>query len=214
MVRILINYYIDSDADRNNELLLCLEENCGNSEVDEVCCFTDVDTPKFDSVTKINFVGRPSFQDFFQYINKVAEPNDISIICNSDIFLWAKDVSLIKHNLKTNECYALSRYDFNHNGGPTLFDRADSQDTWVFRGKIDVPKSCQYHLGKAGIDNAIAERLNSAGYEVKNPSKSIKTYHVHTTNIRRYNPTDAVEKPYLLITPHKLNEKPQYRTIP
>ncbi len=213
MVRILINYYVDPNPDRNEELLLCLKENCNNSEVDEVCCFTEVDPPDFGSVEKINFGGRPSFQDFFQHINRVAEFNDISIICNSDIYLTAKDISLIKHNLKPDECYVLSRYDLNHDGEAVLFDRADSQDTWVFRGKINVPKSCRYNLGKAGIDNAIAERLHSAGYEVKNPSKSIKTYHVHTTNIRRYNPTDAIEKPYLLVAPHKLNENPQYRTI-
>jgi hypothetical protein len=213
MVRLLINYYVDPDFERNEELLICLANNCQNSEIDEVCCFTEVEPPDFGSVEKVNFGGRPTFEDFFHYINRVAEPNDISIICNSDIFFNSKDVKMIKANLQTHECYTLSRYDLDEKGNAVLFDRADSQDAWVFRGRVKTPKSCRYHMGKPGIDNAIAERLQTAGYTVKNPSKSIKSYHVHVTNLRRYNRVETIEKPYLLITPHLIGETPQYRTI-
>lgn len=213
MVRLLINYYVDPDYARNEELLVCLATNCGNSEIDEVCCFTEVEPPDFSCIEKVNFGGRPTFQDFFYYINRVAEPNDVSIICNSDIFFMPKDIKMIKDNLKSNECYALSRYDLDNDGRQILFDRADSQDSWAFRGKVNVPKLCRYHMGKPGIDNAIAERLQTAGYTVKNPSKSIKSIHVHTTNLRRYKHSETIEKPYLLIAPHLIGETPQYRRI-
>jgi hypothetical protein len=46
-----------------------------------------------------------------------------------------------------------------------------------------------------------------------NPSKSIKTKHLHLSNIRNYNRKTTVPKPYLLIKTHFLNETPINRII-
>ena len=97
--------------------------------------------------------------------------------------------------------------------GDKLFDRDDSQDAWVFRGLVGYVDGAKETLGRAGIDNAIADRLSKKGYTVLNPSRTIKSFHLHKTQIRRYNPMDTVSKPYLLIKPHYINEKPQYRWI-
>lgn len=53
-------------------------------------------------------------------------------------------------------------------------------------------------------DNAIANRLENAGYNVLNPSKDIRTFHLHNSGIRNYTSKDRVPPPYKLIHPHNL----------
>jgi hypothetical protein len=189
MIRLFINTYTDKNEARNKEL--------------EKCYAINQEVFGLENVISFNF--RLPFSDFFAMINLVAQKDDISIIANSDIYF---DTLYGIGNLKENEVYALSRWDGNH-----LYDREDSQDAWVFKGKIKTVANCNFGLGIPGCDNAIAERLQRAGYTVLNPSKSIKTIHLHSSNIRNYDRRTTVPKPYLLIKPHYLNEDPSYRSI-
>ena len=210
MVRIIQNYYIDPIPKRQEEIENCLYMNMV-SGADEVVLFTE-DSPVGDKIVVVPFKGRPTFNDYLHYINLVADEDDVSIICNSDIFFLPKDIAVIHTKIRYDEAYVLSRWDVTGKGD-VLFDRDDSQDTWVFKGKVGYVEDADEPLGKAGIDNAIAERLQRKGYTVLNPSKTVKSFHLHKTQIRRYNPIDAVSKPYLLVKPHYINEKPQYRWI-
>jgi hypothetical protein len=190
MIRLFINQYTDKNPARNKELEKCFTINQNYFGFENV----------------ITFNTRLPFSDFFAIVNLCSEENDISIIANSDIYF--EGLSGID-NIQGNEVYALSRWD-----GNTLYDHEDSQDAWVFRGKIKPIPDCNFGLGIPGCDNAIAERLHRAGYTVLNPSKSIKAIHLHSSNIRNYNRrTMVVPKPYLLIKPHFLDETPSHRFI-
>jgi hypothetical protein len=189
MIRLFINTYTDKNEARNKEL--------------EKCYAINQEVFGLENVISFNF--RLTFSDFFAMINLVAQKDDISIIANSDIYF---DTLYGIGNLKENEVYALSRWD-----GNTLYDREDSQDAWVFRGKIKPIPDCNFGLGVPGCDNAIAERITRSGYTVLNPSKSIKAMHLHSSNIRNYDHRTVVSKPYLLIKPHYLNETPSHRSI-
>lgn len=196
MIRLLINKYKDLNPKRNNELEMCLKRNIQSFGSNGVI-FSRVD--------------RPTFSDLFYQINLSAEPEDITVIANSDIYFE----SIFDFNLiQANQVYALSRWDWQA-GKATLYDHEDSQDVWAFRGKIKPVSDCDFGLGVPGCDNAIAERLQRAGYTVLNPSRSIKSIHLHTSNVRNYNPktAKAVDKPYLLIKPHFYNETPSYRNL-
>jgi len=64
-------------------------------------------------------------------------------------------------------------------------------------------EGADFTLGIAGCDNKIAHLLNKH-YTLKNPSLSIKTYHLHNTNIRNYINFSHVERlppPYFTIKP-------------
>jgi hypothetical protein len=55
-------------------------------------------------------------------------------------------------------------------------------------------------------DNSIAHLLSVAGYEVKNPSRTLKTFHFHITNIRNYTnisgqAINVIPPPYKLLPP-------------
>jgi hypothetical protein len=149
---------------------------------------------------------RPTFNDIFDKIaldSKEAKNDDVFIFMNTDIFLY--DLSQFIQVGGENVAYALSRYD-KINGQTILFDRSDSQDTWVFFGKTNINLSIPINFGIAGCDNRLAHEIEKSGYVVKNPSKSIKTIHYHESNIRNYiNSQGVVENrippPYKLVEP-------------
>jgi hypothetical protein len=188
MIRLFFNYYEDKNVTRKKEIDLCLHKNTQNPLVNLIV---------IESQDKL------TYSYFFQRINTITNDNDINIICNSDIFL-DETISLAEEHLQKKhpkEMYALSRWDWN-NGKPAHFHRQDSQDTWIVRGKVQQVYG-DFTLGKSGCDNRIAHEFKKAGYIVSNPSRSIKTYHVHASGIRNYsrNRNDAVPGPYFTIDP-------------
>lgn len=184
-IRLFYNYYVDENAQRRKEIDFCLKQNINNPLIDTIVLESEIN---------------PTFDFFIEKINLLSNEDDINIICNSDIFL-DDTIQLVK-NIKKKEFYALSRYDWNNNSS-SFFDMANSQDTWIFRGKVDNV-SANFQLGKLGCDNRIAHEFKMAGYTVTNPSKSIKTYHVHNSNIRRYTEKERINGTYLFIKPTSL----------
>jgi hypothetical protein len=195
MTRLFVNVYTDKNEARNAELVECLAAN----------------KESFDEVVEIH--GRPTYREYFEKINEVAQDDDISIVSNLDIVFEIGSFHMINGYLKANEVYALSRWDLKKSGDIVHFDRDDSQDAWCFRGKVTIPNDCDFGTGECGCDNAIADRLEKAGYRVLNPSKDIMTLHIHTSEVRNYTRKDTISPPYLLVKPHHINENPIYRTV-
>ena len=94
--------------------------------------------------------------------------------------------------------FALLRYEYNQddiNKSLIFGPRFDSQDTWIFHSnfipKKDEEKVFNFEFGKPGCDNKFIYLLNILGYEVLNDPGLIKTYHVHTTELRDYTKEEA-----------------------
>ena len=94
-------------------------------------------------------------------------------------------------------CISLTRWETS----PNLFflNRRDSQDCWIFKGKINHIQS-DFFTGIPGCDNAIADRIARAGYDIINPSRTIKSYHVHKSSERNYG-NQKVPMPYKFLQP-------------
>jgi len=80
-----------------------------------------------------------------------------------------------------------------------------SQDVWIFNNKINKSINADFSLGVLGCDNRLSFLLNESGYNVTNPSKTIRCIHRHNSNIRNYtrdyyDPNYCrVSEPYLFI---------------
>jgi hypothetical protein len=184
MIRLFVNWYEDANKERQKEIDLCLRKNLANPLL---------------NVIVIESQEKLTYSSFFKRVNNLAQANDISIIANSDIFF--DETIALSDRLRAYEVFALSRWEWYGEGQPANFcNRQDSQDAWIFRGIIRQVNG-DFTLGKAGCDNRIAYEFTAAQYKVLNPSKSIKTYHVHNTGIRNYNPNDVVPQPYYCIPP-------------
>lgn len=175
-VNLFFNWY--KNPERQHEIDFCLQKN---REV-------------FDNVTVVQ--GRPTFDQLFQATKLFS--NSVNCFCNSDIYFT--DLSQIR-NIKENECYALSRYD-QKDGYVSFFNRADSQDAWVFKGAVKNVQA-PFPMGLWGCDNRLAYEIKRAGYDLKNPSLSIKTIHLHAIDRRNHKrtPENTVPGPYLCLTP-------------
>jgi hypothetical protein len=186
-MNLFINWYESPAKSRLDELAYCTHVNEGN--------------PLIGKIYKLD--GRPTFKEFFDYVNTHCDEKDINIISNTDIYF---DESLrLARGITPDECFALSRWDLIGDGKVKHFNRWDSQDCWIFRGKIKEVKNCDFTMGVPGCDNAIADRLAKAGYVVINPSLDIKTYHLHLSRIFTYNSgTKRIPEPYKMVTPCKL----------
>lgn len=172
---------------RQREIDECLKRNLENNGIDKVfvVCETEceINHPK---LVKIHVDERPTYNTFFAEIDKYADDDTISILCNGDIYFDEANVRKLKGINFSNRALALSRYEVDINGHAKLFNYEWSQDTWIVRGK---PKAieCNSTLGVMACDNRFAFELKKAGYDVFNPSRDIATFHLHQSGVRGYN---------------------------
>lgn len=217
-INLFTTYFISENKDRQRELDYAIVKNVDFFDTVNVIADT-IDASKlkamltFKSKAEVRYFekgGKPTFDDFFAIIAQVGKEDEINIIANSDIvFSKDEDYSPYFNWLKEypQSCLALSRWDYNVKTQQfEHFNRADSQDVWVFYG---VPKGINgaFQLGKAGIDNRMAHEIQAAGYRVLNPSVKFRTFHIHLTEYRTYVGEDGraketVPPPYLLVEPY------------
>jgi hypothetical protein len=206
VINLFIPYYTDQSIHRQEEIDLCLAYNWQNALIDKIYLVTEdirvYNNGKMeDEKTSVILIQeRPTYNTMFEVINSVTGPEDWNVLINSDIYL--DDTIEHIHNFSYDCFLSLSRWDVDKSGNATHFNRWDSQDTWIFKGNARK-MNADFYQGTAGCDNAIADRAERAGYRVLNPSKTIKTYHLHNSGARNYNPNNRVPKPYKLITPHE-----------
>ena len=221
-INLFTTLYIDKNKLRQNELETCVFENILNDLIDRV--FVLIENPSIFYGYKSNtlksiqnkleeqnpkaiaiFVKkRPSFKDYFEKTQ--GYKNDINIISNSDIVFNKESLKRLKKWNWGNYCLALSRYDIKRVDNlycGELFDRADSQDTWIKKGAFpNIPKAT-FTMGIAGCDNVIAHLLSNH-LTIINPSLEIKTYHLHLTNVRNYIENGKLDEIKRLPPPYKL----------
>lgn len=185
MIRLFYNYYEDKNPFRKQEIDYCRQKNLEN---------------KLLTTILVESAAKPTYDFFFEQINKVTGPDDINIICNSDIFF--DDTIKFAEHIQHKELYALLRWEWKP-GGPRFHERPDSQDVWIVRGKVEGVFG-GFSLGIRGCDNRIAHEFHTAGWKVNNPAKTIRTYHVHNSNVRNYTMADVVDPPYYTIGPTSL----------
>ncbi len=151
---------------------------------------------------------RPSFNDYFETINQLFPTSDsINIVSNLDIIIPEFTLVQAECYISPNKCLALTRYDSkskeNYIGDSKYLNNPDSQDTWIFNGAVKEISEANFPLGTAGTDNKIAYLLDKEGYEVSNPSLTLKTFHIHLSDIRNYSvrDEDRLQPPFLILHP-------------
>jgi hypothetical protein len=189
------NVYTDANPVRQAELDLCHEIN------------SSINSDKFDFVFK-QVIERPTYNDIFRQTHGCFDC--LNILANSDIYLNEQTIEALLNLFERLEgrkvALALSRWDVKSASDIELFYRPDSQDTWVFDGAIPIMEGADFYVGGvAGCDNKIAYIIKQNGYELFNPCKDIKTFHVHNSGVRNYISNgvviDRVAPPYEFVHP-------------
>lgn len=206
-VTLYINHYKDKNDVRQKELDEVLMSNINEPLIDRVVLVTADKNlvPEYAKKEKVIVIVEPertTYKRFFEIINRfVTQDSQISIIANSDIIITPTCATYIKACMKTELCFALSCWDKladgsyrqgKINAGTThVVPKNDSQDCWVFKGKVKHVPHCDFTLGRPACDNVIADSLTKAGYIVLNPSNDIRPVHLHLSGVRNYNTTEV-----------------------
>lgn len=212
-VRLFVSIYPEQSAQRRLELQACFEKNLESRLFDNVCLLVEGTAELTVSISRVQrrqFSRRPTYRDYFQWANEcISSDDDYSVIANSDLYFDDTLVPLLNF-LRSGQCAALSRWDVQADGSARLFDRNDSQDVWVFKGRIR-PVVCDYLIGVPRCDNRLLQELRQAGYEVINPAFSVRTCHLHSGERTEYPGKiegPHVEGPYGYLWPHNLMSLP------
>ncbi len=215
---LFINFYKDKNNNRQNELNCCLIKNLKNQSLDKLIIIVNqkdinylsniISNNNSESKTSIIIQNeRPTYNCYFKLSTKYN--NDINIIANSDIVIDKNSIEKLKKWDWKNYCLALTRWNYTNNlaneDAIVFYNQIDSQDCWMIKGAYKNIPEANFSLGTLGCDNKIAFLL-SKHYDVINPSKTIKTYHYHLTNIRNYDrkTSPIIKPPYKLLTPQEL----------
>ena len=196
-VCLLIPYYKDKNKSRQKELDYCLRRNLSNPLISRLVavCDTQIKIPYHSKLTVVNTGRRQTYNDLFD-LGSIMNPDGINMVANADMYFATWDITNICKVDYTDTVLALSRWDVQKKGKPTHHNHKDSQDTWIWKGKLNV--NGDYQLGRAGCDNVIAYEL-SKNYNVINPSYSIKSYHLHLSGVRNYKARNAYKPPFLRV---------------
>jgi hypothetical protein len=226
-INLFIQFYIDSNPGRQKEIVKCLKYNLLNDEINKIYLLneriytieelqlTNEEQLVNKKIVQVNMGVRLTYAYFFRYIREqssvITETGEKAlsgycILANSDIFMDTSIKKLRYTDIHLHKkMFALLRYDYVNKKAKLFGPRMDSQDTWIFHTNFLVSereeKMFKFGLGKPGCDNKIIYLMNVLGYEVINDPEYVRTYHLHTSNVRNYNSNDTILHPWGLIMP-------------
>jgi hypothetical protein len=214
-INIFTQFFIHPNKDRFKEILFCLKQNIQNPHIDKIYLLNEriysineLGGIVSDKIIQVNINKRLTYAHVFNYISK-NKINGFFCIINADIFFDDTLKQLHMTNL-SNEKYIFAQLRFEYNNitkksiifGPYSL----SQDTWIFHSNfieiiIKYIRIFIFELGIPGCDNKILYLLNILGFQIINYPDFIKTHHFHSTQIRNYDKSKIIQKPYCLINP-------------
>jgi hypothetical protein len=222
-------YYKAQTSSRRTEIDACLTMNANCDVIDKIVLLNEsACAPKAPKIEEQLIGKRLMYADVIRWIYETA-PRDILVaFANADIFLdapswrglWSTDIESVPKFL------ALLRWDVASATAQgvaqaKLFGpRADSQDTWVLSSNAVKAvawdwTALQFPFGQGGCDNAITLEMFKKKFLVANPALTMKTYHLHGSGIRTYDPRNVVDKPaFLYIQPTGLHDMKPIQEIP
>lgn len=187
-------YYRASSLARQKEIDTCLAKNVECAFIDEIVLFIDDDSlPPVNSsrISVVRLKERPRYSDWILQSKKLPA-GTISLLANSDIYFDHSLAQLRVAISDDNTFLALSRYDPDSDVGLKLRDNPHwTQDTWGYqvssRAMDDaLVRALGIPLGVPRCDNKVAYLFAIRGWKIVNPSKFIRSVHVHDTNERGY----------------------------
>jgi len=213
-IYLIQQYFVPEKAARANEIRKALDQNLACPYIDKVVLLNEKrhQLPHGSSKLLEVVIGRRmTYLDVFKYIQSSVPKNALVVFANSDIYL--DETLRLLYSLDMDKRFlSLLRYDVDQQGQIKLFGpRPDSQDTWIVAASsIDFePTEADFgfSFGVSGCDNAINVSMLRRRFMVANPALSIKTYHLHASNIRTYTAIDVLDKPvFLYVEPTGIQE--------
>jgi NACalpha-BTF3-like transcription factor len=209
----ITQFFIHSDKNRAKEIKFCLKKLSQVECLEKVILLNEkIYTNKemgvtSDKIEQVDLGHRFSFKDVFDYIT-TAKLKGYIVFGNADIFVDETIKVLRKTNLHLEKSFiGLLRYDYNvKNRRYKIFGpRFDSQDTWILHSNHNVTekfrRALDFNFGTPGCDNKILYLMKILGYKIYNTPSVLKIFHVHETEIRNYDNSQLLHRPFMYVDP-------------
>ncbi|GAC13365.1 exostosin domain-containing protein [Aliiglaciecola lipolytica] len=192
MINVFFPYYQCGDAARQAEIELCLAENIKNSSINRLFVLIDDESTinvENDKVTALYLDKRPTYRKWIE-LTRELNLDGVSVLCNSDIY-FDQTINIFKQLLiKDKRFVALSRWEVKGNNVELHPNPHWSQDVWAMSCDSDLSpdfmRLLDFPMGVPRCDNKITYLFGILGWDVFNPCKQVKSYHVHETEMRTY----------------------------
>lgn len=195
LTTLFVNHYTPSHPARRAEIDDALRRNLDSPQIDRVVVLAQsrpdqragLESPKavwVDVDCSNNPYERPTYRDYFEFVNRfTTTPYDLNIVANADIY-FDDSLGLLREKDLEGVCVALTRWERHADAKPRVECWDNSQDAWLFQGRIRPVYRCDFPLGIYGCDNRIAWELRHADYWVINPCLDIRAWHLHASGVR------------------------------
>lgn len=191
-INVFFPYYQCGDKARQKEIDLCLKNNVNNKHISTLIVLIDDGSELIFTDEKIRIVRlekRPTYRDWIE-MTKNMHLEGVTILCNSDIY-FDDSILLALDVLKSKNTFlSLSRWELIK-GKHILHPNPHwSQDVWGVNCdneyEPEMLQGLEFPMGVPRCDNKIAYLFGVRGWDIKNPCKSLKSIHVHETELRTY----------------------------
>jgi len=218
-IHLIVQYYNDSNPERQAELDFCVQANLENPHVINLHNLTEPSTivpewlsshSKYVECRVDNWL---TYKTAIDYANDNL-PNQNVALTNLDIFFSPNSKwNEMKQFVDNNVVLCLSRFEYDGEGSAKKDEQlqrlafANCQDTWVWKSPIKV-NDCDFMMGRLGCDNAIADRFKNSGYFPLNSPNQFATLHYdlcrgktfeNQLKMQKPNPERPEEKGYYLV---------------
>ena len=119
------------------------------------------------------------------------------IMANADI-AFDDTLAMLEDVALQGSLLCLSRWNESADGRLDHFDAPNSQDAWIFEPPLPAI-ACAFELGTPGCDNRLAHEASRAGLRVLNPSRSLRSAHLHNSQVRNYTQRQRLPGPYRFV---------------
>jgi len=181
----LVVTYFDKHS-RIHEFHRCFQENVRNPYIKKIyVLYEDFhgNAPWFLLHNKIKIIPLdhyPVHKDFYDFINQ-SLPGELVILANTDIY-FDDTLKSLRHVDFSNCIVALTRYNISEYKG-SWGRHVDSQDSWIFRAPIRYIDG-NFKINRWGNEAIMLDEWAKCGYRIINPSLTVKTWHVHSSDYR------------------------------
>lgn len=199
-------YFHHKTTRRAREIFSCLEKNIESPFIDHIILLNEQEYSEIPASSKVTVLNHPHRMTYYDVLKTALErvpAGDIVVFSNSDIYFDESLLNLWRLQIEERRMFlALLRWE-----GSTIFGpRADSQDTWICaRNSLDWTldrSEFDFPFGKPGCDNVITYLMMKHRMLIVNPAYTIITHHLHSSNVRNYDPKDVLYRPiYVYVEP-------------
>lgn len=193
MTDLCTTVYRFRQPERLAEVRECFERNAALSQVDRIFVLAELvngDEPGYEflqhpKLTIVPIDSRPTYRDFFDLAREECVGR---VVCahNSDIYF--DETIALTELVQRDELWCLTRHNVRPNES-LKFYYLGGADAWVFRSPLKPFVGDDTLIGVVGCDGRIAQKASEAHIEIKNPSLSVISYHLHKSNERNDQPS-------------------------